>query len=78
MERSKPNMNLRRVTIVALVLALGVPTVFSFLPGCEKTPSEPAYDNPFDPLGLDGGGILDLLGVLFGGFVMFGGFNAGS
>jgi hypothetical protein len=55
MERSKPNMNLRRVTIVALVLALGVLTVFSFLPGCEKTPSEPAYDNPFDPLGPDGG-----------------------
>jgi len=55
MERSQPNMNLRRVTTLALVLALGVPTVFSLLPGCEETPTEPVYENPFDPLGPDGG-----------------------
>ena len=57
MERSQPNMNLRRVTTLALVLALGVPTVFSLLPGCEETPTEPVYENPFDPLGPDGGGV---------------------
>ncbi len=55
MERSKPNMTPRRLTTIAFVLALGVPAVFSLLPGCENTPSEPVYENPFDPLGPDAG-----------------------
>ncbi len=55
MERSQPNMTLRRFKIIAFVLALGIPAVFSLLPGCENTPSEPVFDNPFDPLGPDGG-----------------------
>jgi hypothetical protein len=51
MERSKPNMTPRRIMTTALVLALGIPAVFSLLPGCENTPSEPVFENPFDPLG---------------------------
>ena len=60
MERSKPNMPLRGLTTIAFVLALGLPVVFSLLPGCESTPSEPVFDNPFDPLGQDAGDPLQL------------------
>jgi hypothetical protein len=55
MERSKQNLTPRRILAVAFVMALGVPVVFSLLPGCESSPSEPVYDNPFDPLGPDAG-----------------------
>ena len=55
MELNKHSMTPRRLLTIALVLALGVPTVFSLLPGCDSTPSEPVYENPFDPLGPDGG-----------------------
>ncbi len=55
MELSKKSMTPRRLLAIALVLALGIPTVFSLLPGCESTPSEPVYENPFDPEGPDGG-----------------------
>ena len=60
MERSQPTMKLRRILTIALVLALGVPTLFSLLPGCESTPAEPEYNNPFDPLGPDAGDPLKL------------------
>jgi len=55
MERSKQNLTPRGILAVAFVLALGVPVVFSLLPGCESSPSEPVYENPFDPLGPDAG-----------------------
>jgi len=55
MERRKPNLTPRRILAIAFVLALGVPVVFSLLPGCENSPSEPVYENPFDPLGPDAG-----------------------
>ena len=61
MELSKQHMTTRRLLTIALVLALGVPTVFSLLPGCESTPSEPVYENPFDPLGPDGGDPLQVV-----------------
>lgn len=55
MERSKQSMIPRRLLTIALVLALGLPTVFSLLPGCDKTPAEPEFQNPFDPAGPDEG-----------------------
>ena len=60
MERSKPDLKPRRILTIALVLALGVPTLFSLLPGCESTPAEPEYNNPFDPEGPDAGDPLKL------------------
>ena len=55
MERSRPDLKLRRLVTIALVLALGVPTLFSLLPGCESTPAEPEYNNSFDPQGPNAG-----------------------
>ncbi len=60
MERSQPHLKLRRIVTMALVLALGVPVVFSLMPGCDSTPALPEYDNPFDPLGPDAGDPLKL------------------
>jgi hypothetical protein len=50
----------RRILPALLVVALGLPTMFSVLPGCESTPAEPEYSNPFDPQGPDGGDPLKL------------------
>ena len=65
MERSKHNMTFRRLLAIAFVMALGVPVVFSLLPGCDNSPSEPVYNNPFDPLGPDGGDPLQVRAVAF-------------
>ena len=35
----------------ALLAALGLAAALAILPGCESTPAEPVYDNPFDPDG---------------------------
>jgi hypothetical protein len=48
-------MALRRTITLCFLLAVGLPVVFSVLSGCESTPSEPVYDNPFDPEGPTGG-----------------------
>ena len=63
MERSKPDLKPRRILTIALVLALGVPALFSLLPGCESTPAEPEYNNPFDPEGPDAGDPLKLTAI---------------
>jgi len=55
MVSSKHNTTIRRLLASAFILALGIPVVFSMLPGCDSSPSEPVYNNPFDPLGPDGG-----------------------
>jgi len=65
MESSKHNMTFRRLLAIAFIMALGVPVVFSLLPGCDNSPSEPAYNNPFDPLGPDGGDPLQVRAVAF-------------
>ena len=61
MERNKQSMTPRRWATFALVLALGLPTIFSLLPGCDSTPTEPVYENPFDPDGPDAGDPLQVL-----------------
>lgn len=50
-----------RILPAVLMLALGIPALISVLPGCESTPAEPEYNNPFDPLGPEGGDPLKLM-----------------
>lgn len=50
MERTGNIMKRHRWLPALLVLMLGIPTLFSVLPGCESSPAEPEYNNPFDPL----------------------------
>jgi hypothetical protein len=61
MESTGNIMKRHRYLPALLVLMLGIPTLFSVLPGCEKSPAEPEYNNPFDPLGPDGGDPLKLM-----------------
>lgn len=61
MESTGRKMTRHRLLPALLVLVLGIPTIFSALPGCESTPAEPEYNNPFDPLGPDGGDPLKLM-----------------
>jgi hypothetical protein len=65
MESNNKNTTIRRFLAIAFVLALGVPVVFSLLPGCDSSPSEPVYNNPFDPLGPDGGDPLQVRATAF-------------
>jgi hypothetical protein len=60
MKRFRTKMTARRTFALVLFLALGVPVVFSVLTGCDETPSEPDYQNPFDPRGPYGGDPLQL------------------
>ena len=61
MDSTGRHMNHRRILPALIVLALGLPILFSVLPGCESNPAEPDYSNPFDPLGPDGGDPLKLM-----------------
>ncbi len=65
MGRSNKNTTFRKLLAIAFVLALGVPVVFSLLPGCDSSPSEPVYENPFDPLGPDAGDPLQVRATAF-------------
>ena len=65
MENNKKDLTIRRLLAITFVLMLGIPVVFSLLPGCESSPSEPVYNNPFDPLGPDGGDPLQVRATAF-------------
>mgnify|MGYP001813313585 CR=1 FL=1 len=45
---------------LALLAALSLAAALAILPGCESTPAEPEYDNPFDPNGPNGGDALQV------------------
>ena len=56
-------MDNRRLALIALLLPAAVATVLIVLialAGCESRPTDPVYDNPFDPAGPDGGDPLDV------------------
>ena len=55
MERIKTDLTLRKIAVLGFLFALGLPAALSLLTGCEETPSEPVFENPFDPLGPYGG-----------------------
>ncbi|MCP4572549.1 MAG: hypothetical protein GY838_09390 [bacterium] len=48
-------MSRTRTLIIALVLAALLPAVLAHLTGCERTPDDPVYGNPFDPESPEGG-----------------------
>lgn len=45
---------------LALLATLALAATLALLPGCESTPAEPEYDNPFDPDGPNGGDALQV------------------
>jgi len=55
MARETRTNTLSRLIRAALLVAIGLGALFLVLPGCDSTPAEPEYDNPFDPLGPDAG-----------------------
>ncbi len=57
-------MPFRRITIALFLTALGLAGTLAFLAGCEKSPSAPVFDNPFDPQGPDSGNPLHLTATL--------------
>ena len=57
-------MSLRRTIIVTILLSLLIPTALSLLSGCDSTPDEPEFNNPFDPNGPNAGDPFELVATL--------------
>ena len=57
-------MSLRRTIIIAILLALMIPTALVLLSGCESKPAAPDFNNPFDPDGPNGGDPFELVATL--------------
>ncbi len=57
-------MSFRRTIIIAILLALLTPVTLALLSGCDSTPEQPNFSNPFDPNGPNGGDPFDLTASL--------------
>ncbi len=55
---------------ILLWLAFGLAATLAFLTGCESKPAAPAFNNPFDPTGPDGGDPLQLTANVIDGGVL--------
>ena len=62
-------MNPRRTLAAALVLAVALPALMSLVTGCQESPPEPVFDNPFDPGSPTGGDALNIR-AFYGGSVV--------
>ena len=73
----RPTASARRSALIPAALTTLALAALALLPlagltGCERAPTPPGWDNPFDPTGPDGGDPLGLYATLSGGSVTLG------